>query len=221
MVEVILVRHGQASFGAANYDVLSERGHRQARALGEALGRLGVSPVALFCGAQQRHHETLDGVAAGLGIASERAVLPGLNEFAFGGLLSAHVKDSARLTELAKDPRAYFRQLKDTVLAWQNDDIDGPPETFAAFQARVGDAFAALCKADQGQVVAVSSGGPIALTTATILGAPPREMISLQMQLRNCGIARFIARPEMVQMASYNEAPHIHAENAADMLTYH
>ena len=34
MPEFFLVRHGQASFGADNYDKLSALGHRQARWLG-------------------------------------------------------------------------------------------------------------------------------------------------------------------------------------------
>ena len=33
MPSILLVRHAQASFGAADYDVLSERGHEQVTAL--------------------------------------------------------------------------------------------------------------------------------------------------------------------------------------------
>ena len=36
---VLLVRHGQASFGAADYDVLSPLGERQAAATGAVPGR--------------------------------------------------------------------------------------------------------------------------------------------------------------------------------------
>ena len=43
MPTVLLVRHGQASFGAADYDVLSDLGRRQAQAAGRELARrLGV-----------------------------------------------------------------------------------------------------------------------------------------------------------------------------------
>ena len=37
-----LIRHGQASFGADDYDVLSPVGVRQSQALGEHLAQLGV-----------------------------------------------------------------------------------------------------------------------------------------------------------------------------------
>ena len=43
MSSILLVRHGQASFGAADYDVLSPTGHEQSRVLGSALAARGVT----------------------------------------------------------------------------------------------------------------------------------------------------------------------------------
>jgi len=42
MGSIFLIRHGQASFGAENYDVLSPLGHQQSEALGDHLGQLGT-----------------------------------------------------------------------------------------------------------------------------------------------------------------------------------
>ena len=39
MGSIYLIRHGQASFGAENYDVLSPLGYRQSEALGDYLAR--------------------------------------------------------------------------------------------------------------------------------------------------------------------------------------
>ena len=60
-MSLLLVRHGQASFGAADYDQLSERGQVQSRRLGDWLaqgghrfeavvvgGMLMASTIALF-----------------------------------------------------------------------------------------------------------------------------------------------------------------------------
>ena len=49
MGQILLVRHGQASWGAADYDVLSPLGERQAAALGACLA--GV-PVGRWCTAR-------------------------------------------------------------------------------------------------------------------------------------------------------------------------
>ena len=43
MSELYLVRHAQASFGAANYDQLSDLGHQQSRWLGDHLGMRGMA----------------------------------------------------------------------------------------------------------------------------------------------------------------------------------
>ncbi|HBD39143.1 MAG TPA: histidine phosphatase family protein, partial [Cupriavidus sp.] len=42
MATLFLVRHGQASFGAANYDCLSDTGRQQSRWLGEYFRDRGV-----------------------------------------------------------------------------------------------------------------------------------------------------------------------------------
>ena len=49
MAHIHLIRHGQASFGAADYDQLSDLGHRQSVRLGEHLrARLVDIPVHLL-----------------------------------------------------------------------------------------------------------------------------------------------------------------------------
>ncbi len=55
---VLLVRHGQASFGADDYDVLSDLGRRQAEVAGEELRRRGLHAPLLVSGGlrRQRRH---------------------------------------------------------------------------------------------------------------------------------------------------------------------
>src|ERR1041385_4494176 len=58
MTTITLVRHGQASFGKHNYDVLSEIGERQSRILGGHLATLEFSFDAAYCGAMSRQRRT-------------------------------------------------------------------------------------------------------------------------------------------------------------------
>jgi broad specificity phosphatase PhoE len=76
MSELYLVRHAQASFGAANYDQLSDLGHQQSRWLGEHLGKRGASFDTLVVGDMVRHHETMDGICAGMGMTRSIKPLP-------------------------------------------------------------------------------------------------------------------------------------------------
>ena len=58
MSVIYLVRHGQASFGAADYDVLSELGHRQAALVGAELRARGVRVDLAVSGTLRRQRET-------------------------------------------------------------------------------------------------------------------------------------------------------------------
>jgi broad specificity phosphatase PhoE len=66
MGTLVCVRHGQASFGAANYDQLSELGERQARRLGEHWAANGLKFDAIVTGTLARHRQTLEHLLAGL-----------------------------------------------------------------------------------------------------------------------------------------------------------
>ena len=59
MGTLYLVRHGQASFGAADYDQLSELGTRQCRALGEWFAARGIGFEAVLRGTLCRHVQSL------------------------------------------------------------------------------------------------------------------------------------------------------------------
>ena len=224
MPAVALLRHAQASFGAADYDVLSPLGHEQARAAGRALAAQGMRPVRLFTGSQRRHRETLEGVGEGLGLDAGRAeVHPGLDEFDFRGLLDARFREGGAPEGMHEDRRAHLRALQDTLLAWQRDEIDRPPERFADFAARVRDARDAMVDAAAGSgadVLAVSSGGPIGETVRSVLDAPAGQMIALQLQLRNCGLSRLAVARTGLFLSGFNETPHIDAANEARLLTY-
>jgi broad specificity phosphatase PhoE len=56
--EILLLRHGQASFGSADYDKLSEKGEAQVRMLGEHLSELGLEFEAVFSGSMRRQRDS-------------------------------------------------------------------------------------------------------------------------------------------------------------------
>ena len=56
MAKLLLVRHGQASYGQLDYDRLSPRGEAQARLLGPYLA--AQQPSALFVGPLVRQQQT-------------------------------------------------------------------------------------------------------------------------------------------------------------------
>src|SRR6266705_2163171 len=90
MSVLTLIRHGQASFFADNYDQLSELGERQARALGEYWARRELKFDEVYTGprVRQRHSAELAVAAARQAgqTCPDPAILQDLDEYDLKGL---------------------------------------------------------------------------------------------------------------------------------------
>ncbi|MBU2431135.1 MAG: histidine phosphatase family protein, partial [Proteobacteria bacterium] len=62
MSDIYFIRHGQASFGAQNYDRLSEKGVIQATVLGKHLAELEIKFDAIYFGQMDRQQKTAKGM---------------------------------------------------------------------------------------------------------------------------------------------------------------
>ena len=220
MVALTVVRHGQASFGAADYDVLSEKGHAQAYALGQALKAQGLRPERFVTGTLRRQKETMAGLLEGLGLSAQVEEHPGLDEYDFAGLLAARFRDGGAPDGMMQDAKTHFRTLRAVVGEWQRDAVADPPETWAAFTARVEAARAHMAREGAQSVLAVSSGGAIGQLAAAALGAPGAAQLALQLQMKNCAVTRLLVTPRQTWLTGFNETPHIDAATEAAFLSY-
>ena len=219
MAELILVRHGQASFGAEDYDRLSELGWRQSRWLGEYFRERGTAFDLTVRGSLRRHAETLAGIAEGMGRPLDIAEDARLNEYDSHSLLQAHLKGGP--LPQGADRREHFRILRAAMYAWTDGTLAGAPhEPFAEFRARVLGALAKLREDTAKRVLVVSSGGPISTILAEILGMPLRGVVDLNLQTRNTGITELQARERRVHVVSFNNVPHLDRPDRAGALTY-
>lgn len=217
MARLRLIRHGQASFGAAVYDRLSEAGWTQARLTGAWLAERAPAPARVIHGTLERQRETADGIAEAFAAAGTALppfeVHPGLNEYDADALMRAHAPELGR-AKAHGDRRGHFRALGEALTLWQAAALDGA-ESWAAFEARVDDALAAACDAaGDGEVWLVTSGGVIGQAAARALEAGPAVMIRLHMQARNAGWTRLAGRPGRLWLTGFNEAPHLEAAGA-------
>ena len=220
MAELYLIRHAQASFGATNYDKLSDLGHEQSVALGQALKAQGIRPTSYWVGTLTRHRETLDGILNGMETTATPLVHPGFNEFDFTALLNAKYADLPAPGNMHTERKSHFRTLRDTVLEWERDEIPDPPETWAEFTARTNDAMQSAMDPGQKQVLAVSSGGAMGRIISQLLDCGPGQQIKLQLQMKNCSVTRFVYSEKSVYLHGFNETPHINAANQERLLTY-
>lgn len=104
MATIYLFRHGQASFGADDYDKLSPLGERQAAVLGQYLREHGITLDAAYSGDLLRQRETTQLALASQPGAVEHRIDPRFNEIdndeQVKCLLPELVKTSPQLREL-------------------------------------------------------------------------------------------------------------------------
>lgn len=226
MGTLYLVRHGQASFGAADYDQLSELGQRQSVRLGEYLRTRhgdGLRLDAVLTGTLRRQRQTWDGIAAGAGLNTPRTEWPGLNEYDSHAVIAAIHPEPLPKPDTPERYRQHFRLLREGLQAWMGGRIQpvGMP-SYADFLAGVVGALDHVrgLHGGDGQVLIVSSGGPIATAVGHVLGAPTSTSIELNLRIRNTAITEFQFNPKRHQLLTYNTLPHLDGPEYEDWVTY-
>jgi broad specificity phosphatase PhoE len=227
-----LVRHAQASFGSANYDLLSARGEHQAARLAAWLTSCPDLRFAhVVCGTLRRHAQTLAPITQAFADAGRAlpAVEPDAdwNEFDHEAVIRAYANRHADDDLLAAartnpDRRAIHALLAAALHGWANGDLDGAvPETWAAFGARVARARARLDAAPRGKTLVVSSGGPIARSAQAALGCDTERTVRLNLALRNTAVSEFRDGHDGWQMQIWNMLPHLSSPSDRDSVTYY
>jgi broad specificity phosphatase PhoE len=226
---IYVVRHGQAAFGTDHYDRLTDIGFAQARLLGAYFARRNLKFDAVFTGTLRRQRETAQGIAEAhpeLGTTIQPETFPGLDEYkpeavlmAFTGSVPAPAIEAAR-----RDPvvvRDHFRVLREALLAWAEGRTT--PQDMPSWPAFQEGAIAALIQARQrfpdGNVLIVSSGGPIAAMVTGVLNAPPATAVELNLRIRNSSLTEFAATPRRHNLVSFNGLPHLDTAEAS-LTTY-
>jgi broad specificity phosphatase PhoE len=221
MGTLYLVRHGQASFGADDYDRLSELGQRQCVRLGEWFRRQGIVFEAALVGTLRRQNESLQAIATGLAAPLAPLTWPGLDEYDSHAVIRCVHPEPLRKPASAEDVRHHFRLLRDGLRRWM--DASAQPEgmpSYAAFVAGVNGALDHVRAKHAGNVLLVSSGGPISTAVGQVLGMAPAATIELNLRIRNSAVTEFVVTPKRHQLLSYNALPHLDGPEHADWVTY-
>jgi len=222
MGTLYLVRHGQASFGADDYDQLSDLGRRQSLRLGEYFAQKGIRFDGLIAGTLRRHKQTLAAILEGMNHAGEHLSWEGLNEYDSAAVIAAIHPYPLEPPDSPERYRHHFRLLRDGLAQWMAGVVSpqGMP-SYAEFAAGVGGALDHVRANHYGQsVLVVTSGGPISTAVGLVLGTSPETTIDLNMRIRNTAITEFAFTPKRHMLVSYNAIPHLEAAEFKDWVTY-
>lgn len=222
MGQLLLVRHGQASWDADDYDVLSPTGWEQGRVLGRALAARGLVPDRVVRGSMRRHRETAEAALGELPGAPEASVDPTWDEFDHVAVLDGMPEPPA---EAPADKRGYQALLETALESWMDPEHAGRyAEPFAAFNARVDDVLRRTTDdGAPGTTVVVTSGGVIARVTATLLADGDPEVATrlwrkLNVVCVNSGLTRLVVGRRGTTLVTFND--HAHLDGHPELTTY-
>jgi broad specificity phosphatase PhoE len=221
MGTLYLVGHGQASFGADDYDVLSPLGHQQAVRLGEYFKTRGIVFDAALTGSLKRQISTFEGICSGMGTQLEALQWPGLNEYDSHAVIATVHSGKLEKPTTSEQYRHHFRLLKDGLTQWMNGVVSphGMP-SYSDFVLGVTSALDHVRKTHDGKVLLVSSGGPISTAVGHILGCSPEATIELNLRIRNSSVTELAFTPKRHMLVTYNTLPHLDSPDHADWVTY-
>jgi broad specificity phosphatase PhoE len=217
MTSVVLVRHGQASFGAADYDVLSETGLRQARIAGEALRRRLGDVHAVVTGSMRRQRDTAAACLEAMGLAPPRVEDAAWNEFDHEEVLRVYEPRWADHAQLHRDLEAaafageFERAFHAAVARWTGGAHDAEyRETWPGFLARVDGALARLPRLAEEAVLVFTSGGPISAACRAHLGAADAAAVFAHaFRLANASVTTLEIGPTGSVLAAFNDHAHL------------
>ncbi len=207
MSHVTLVRHGQANSAARDeesYDKLSDLGWQQATWLGEWFTQTGERFARVYTGTLRRHVETCKGIApecADAPVQDSR-----LNEMAYFDL-ATQVERQYGLP-IPQEREGFVHHLPKVFELWQNDEIDAPPERFAAFEARVQEALTEIA-AGEGRALVVTSGGLIGMAMRLVMRLDVAAMAHVCLSIENSSLHRIQPMATGLAMTQFNALPHL------------
>ena len=228
MGSLLLIRHGQASFGAADYDRLSPLGEEQSRRLGQWLKRTGQVPDLIAVGPLCRHVRTADLCVEAAGVTAPRISVAGLNELDHEEILARYRPDlaapDALMAELerADDPhRMFHRVYAGAVERWIGGDVDDEyTRSWNTFRTSVMEGLQALASHEARTIWAFTSGGPIAVIVNALMGAPVEQTFALSWPLVNTSISRVALGTRRNSLTSYNAWPHLEGADDPHLVTH-
>ncbi|MGV8887910.1 MAG: histidine phosphatase family protein [Pseudomonas sp.] len=235
MGSIYLIRHGQASFGADDYDVLSPTGVRQAEVLGQHLAELGISFDRCLSGDLRRQQHTANSALEQFSAVGQPVptleIDSAFNEFdadaVIRALLPAMLQDEPQALEILRNAaqnRSEFQRIFALIIErWLAGTYDTPGlESWLRFVERVQAGLQRILEsADNTQKIAVfTSGGTITALLHLITQMPAKQAFELNWQIVNTSLNLLKFRGREVALSSFNSHAHLQLLKTPELITF-
>lgn len=229
MAAIYLIRHGQASFGKADYDQLSNRGKEQSELLGKHWQSMSA-PNKLYAGDLLRHSQTLEYFQQGYQTKNQTITLhSGFNEFNHVELLTCYDPQWKSFADMAKtignkpgSNKIFQKEFAKALDRWTSGKFDNDyQETWLQFKARCINALNDVIKQELNkrkstdrkqsskEICVFTSGGVISVIIQHILGLSDEKTLIINQQTRNTSVTKILFSENNLNIDYLNNYSHL------------
>jgi broad specificity phosphatase PhoE len=234
MATIYLIRHGQASFGADDYDKLSELGCRQASVAGEYLAQCGISFDAIYSGNLLRQRETAQLASASQPGQLELRIDPRFNEIEndeqLKYLVPEVVKSNPAVQELIErglsSSKDYQKVIKAVFNYWVSPECaDSRVQSWQDYSQGVSQALHdVMVEQGSGKTVGIfTSGGTIATIVAQVLELTGEQTYRFYEPIFNCSVTQLFYTGTRVSLSYFNDRSFLQVlgtQRAENLISY-
>jgi broad specificity phosphatase PhoE len=219
---LFFVRHGQASFGEANYDNLSQQGWQQSEVLGQALQKNHQNFQKIFSGPHQRHFQTFQGIEKGYG--EKMSSCETIQGFAENQLMEIAMYFIPKMLNSDLPAQTIFKQMpienrdseflklfQQVAKKWMKNELDLSEQKFESypdFLSRIQQTISYLDSVtDSGDnVLIVTSGGTITAVYALATQCSDEEILKLNFGIKNVSVTDFNYYNNTLDLKNFNKS---------------
>jgi broad specificity phosphatase PhoE len=216
MASIYVIRHGQASFGADNYDKLSELGCRQAEVLGHYLRDCDIQFDAVYSGDLQRQRKTALLAIKSQGRNVEHVIDGRFNEIRNDEQLEKLLPRVSQSNEAIRalvdrglsSSKDYQKVIEAVFSHWVSPACDEPEiESWQTYSGNVRSALEEVITTQgSGKTVGIfTSGGTIATMVAQVLGLDGSQTYAFYEPVINCSVTRLFYSGTKVSLSYFND----------------
>ena len=235
MSELILVRHGQASFGQKSYDKLSDLGIEQVRILARHWQAVGEEFDHIYAGSLVRQQDTAQELLSLVkGNPCQPKIHLGLNEYNGDSLIKTHLRDFGEITKSDYefgssiiDAKTFQSLFEDATTKWIRNELNPSEnesnfEYWQQFKQRVYGALDEIMSqhSSGSRVLISTSGGVIAMALQRVLQFPDDQVIQTNWVVHNSSVTRIRYGNGKISLAQFNSLPHLVKEGMQQYVTY-
>lgn len=231
MTTLVLVRHGQASFGTHNYDRLSATGIRQSEVLGAHWDKLQTRWDACYSGDMQRQKDTGTLALKTSQPDSSPTANSAFNEYDADEAVRAYLPLVARENpeftldkrELFSDRRKFQQFFEKVIHAWVTGQAHSSPslESWKGFRERVLAGLREIVQPGGKEHVAVfTSGGIITVALQAALKLDDATAFQMNWRINNASQHVFRWGRNGLTVLGFNNMAHLELERDPALLTY-